>query len=170
MRLRIRRRLGPLPRQQMNRERLKALLPHASASMLALNATDDLMLPREVVAAAGRSASEPNKTEAEYGRLLESQKLCGEIIEYRYEGITLRWADMKYTPDWFVVVGTMTDDIGNPMIPRPIGTHLAIRIIEVKGGHIFDRDIVRFKGARAAWPLFQFEMHQKKAGEWRRLH
>jgi hypothetical protein len=38
---------------------------------------------------------------------------------------------------------------------------VVMKLIEVKGGHIWDRDIVRFKGARAYWPEFAFEMHQK---------
>jgi hypothetical protein len=66
--------------------------------------------------------------------------------------VTLRWADMRYTPDFVVF-------------------HRAyIKLIEVKGGHIWDRDIVRFKGARAYWPEFSFELWQKKQGQWKRLH
>jgi hypothetical protein len=41
--------------------------------------------------------------------------------------------------------------------------------IEVKGPHIFDRDIVRFKGCRAEWPEFHFQMWQLKKGEWSRI-
>src|SRR4051812_33789252 len=108
-----------------------------------------------------RKRKEPNKTEAEYGRILESMKLRGEIVEYRYEGITLKWADMRYTPDWFVIAEEHLDCEKEFQL---------IRLIEVKGAHIWDRDTVRFKGARAAWPMFQFEMHQKKGGEWRRIH
>jgi len=103
-----------------------------------------------------------NKTEAEYALILEAMKRRGEIIRYEYEGITLRWADMKYTPDFLVF---WDEDVRerDVLIPRT-------KFIEVKGGHIWDRDIVRFKGARAYWPEFQFEMHQKKQGEWKRIY
>ena len=93
-----------------------------------------------------------NKTEADFALRLEAMKRNGEILRYEFEGITLRWADMRYTAD-FVVFG---------------GGY--VTLIEVKGGHIWSRDIVRFKGARAYWPEFSFEMWQKKNKEWRRLH
>lgn len=104
-----------------------------------------------------RGARQPNKTEAEYGRILESAKQRTEIYEYAYEAMTLRWGDgMRYTPDWVT-------------FHFPASNH-GITVIEVKGGHIFDRDLVRFKGCRAEWKdRFFFEMWQKKAGEWRRL-
>lgn len=116
-----------------------------------------------------RAAKKPNKTEAEYGRILESMKSRGEIIEYRYEGITLKWADMRYTPDWFVITeralsGVIEFNVADQSKPDWV----RIKLIEVKGAHIWDRDTVRFKGARAAWPMFAFEMHQKK-GAWRRI-
>jgi hypothetical protein len=95
----------------------------------------------------------PNKTEAEFGLILESQKGRGEIIRYVYQGITLHWGDgMRYTPDWFVIL--------------PARIH---RCVEVKGARIWDRDIVRFKGCKAEWPEFEFEMHQKAEGRWQRI-
>lgn len=103
--------------------------------------------------------SRMNKTESEYALILEAMKRRGEILRYEYEGITLRWADMKYTPDFIVFGQFEVDD-----------EFLEIKLIEVKGGHIWDRDIVRFKGARAYWPEFQFELHQRKGGQWTRLH
>jgi hypothetical protein len=101
-----------------------------------------------------RQAKQPNKTEAAFGLILEARKRRGEIEEYRYEGLTLRWGDgMRYTPD-FVVYW----DRGGPVL------------MEIKGSHIWDRDLVRFKGCRAEWKhRFSFEMHQKKSGEWRRI-
>jgi hypothetical protein len=103
-----------------------------------------------------RHAKGPNKTEAEYGRILEAMKQRGEIIRYEFEGLTFRWLDMRYTPDWIVVCESNV-------------TFHRFKAIEVKGAHIFDRDIVRFKGARALWPEIQFEMWQKKSGDWTRL-
>ncbi len=60
---------------------------------------------------------------------------------------------MRYKPDFVVFIEDMPT-----------------KLIEVKGGHIFDRDLVRFKGCRAEWKTwFDFEMWQKKAGQWTRL-
>ena len=45
-----------------------------------------------------------NKAEEKYASFLESQKLAGDIVEYVYEGITLKLADnTRYTPDFVVV-------------------------------------------------------------------
>lgn len=102
-----------------------------------------------------------NKTEAEFSRILEAHKQRGEIQHFVFEGIRLAWGKdpetgraMHYTPDFCI---TENDD--------------TLRMVEVKGGHIFSRDLVRFKGCRAEWPQFQFEMHQKTRGEgWKRIH
>jgi hypothetical protein len=99
-----------------------------------------------------------NKTEAEFALMLEAQKRNGEILRYEFEGITLRWADMRYTPDFVVFCAPMSD------LPTSIIT--PIKLFEVKGAHIWDRDIVRFKGARAYWPEFAFEMWQKTKAGW----
>ncbi len=103
-----------------------------------------------------------NKTETEFSLILEADRVDGEIRRWEYEGITLRWADMKYTPDFLVTIGTDFYIAGRQIV--------RFKLIEVKGGHIWDRDIVRFKGARAYWPEFTFEMWQKKKGLWTQLH
>ncbi len=103
-----------------------------------------------------RKRREPNKTEAEYGRILEALKTRGEIRDYKYEGLTLHWGGgMRYTPDW---------------VTR--GYHGQITLIEIKGPHVWSRDLVRFKGCRAEWEPFgfHFQMQQKTKGEWRRIH
>ena len=94
-----------------------------------------------------------NKTETEYAQILEGMKSFGQILRYEFEGITLRWADMRYTPDFAVFIKT-----GEPVV--------GIKLIEIKGPHIWSRDIVRFKGARAYWPEFAFEMWQKTKRGW----
>jgi hypothetical protein len=107
---------------------------------------------------------EMNETEASFALILETMRHRGEIARWVYEGMTLRWADMKYTPDFIVFEktdSTMRDSY--EFITR-------MKMIEVKGAKIWDRDIVRFKGARAYWPEFAFEMHQRKRGEWARLY
>lgn len=99
-----------------------------------------------------------NKTESEFALLLEAKKRTGEIVRYEFEGITLRWADMRYTPDFVCV------------FPNVLGVTLPLLLIEVKGAHIWSRDIVRFKGARAYWAEFTFEMHQKTKSGWKRKY
>jgi hypothetical protein len=94
-----------------------------------------------------------NATESEFARILAAMRARGDIIRAEYEGLTLRWSGMRYTPD-FVVFGLSEK----------------ITLIEIKGAHIWDRDLVRFKGARAYWPEFDFEMHQKREGAWKRLY
>jgi hypothetical protein len=72
-----------------------------------------------------------------------------------YQPIRLRWGgNMHYKPDFGIRL-------------RSTG---AMRLIEVKGPHIFSRDIVRFKGCRAEWQdLFSFEMWQVDSGIWRQI-
>lgn len=95
---------------------------------------------------------QPNKVEREFGMLLEARKRKGDLLEYVYEGVRLLWGGgMTYTADWSA--------------RRADGK---IEIHEVKGAHIFDRDIVRFKGCRAEWrQWFIFLFHQRtKDGQW----
>jgi hypothetical protein len=101
---------------------------------------------------------EMNETEASFALILETMRHRGEIARWIYESITLRWADMRYTPDFVVFEREVQGGV------------FAIKMIEVKGAKIWDRDIVRFKGARAYWPEFTFEMHQRKRGDWSRLY
>lgn len=110
-----------------------------------------------------------NKTEAEFDRMLSARMRRDEIVSYEFEGITLRWGGtesctpMSYTPDFTVFESLEASSTDTQ------GAAVRIKFIEIKGTHIFDRDTVRFKGARAAWPLFAFEMWQKKGGEWRQI-
>ena len=105
-----------------------------------------------------------NATEREFGLILEAMKRKGEILDYRPFGIKLEWgADpvtgkpMLYSPDYTVWSCRYT-------IKDPPDT-----IIEVKGGYIHPQDWIRFKGCRAEWPMFRFELHQKTAEGWRQL-
>ena len=56
--------------------------------------------------ALGRlKTGERNKTEQAYENLLESMRISGEILWYKFEGIKLRLADNTfYTPDFFVLM------------------------------------------------------------------
>jgi len=78
-----------------------------------------------------------NATEADYSLGLEGMKRRGEMLRYEFEGFTLRWADMRYTPD--VVVFSQQFKVLNPESSDDfIGPQ--IKLIEVKGAHIWDRD------------------------------
>ena len=45
-----------------------------------------------------------NKVEEKYAVFLEQQKMCGDLVDYFFEGITLRLADRTtYTPDFVVI-------------------------------------------------------------------
>lgn len=122
-----------------------------------------------------------NQTEREYGLILEAMKRRGEIIEYRYEGVKLAWGadpvskkQMYYTPDFFVVrrqctlqyAGLDTEAVSQN---TPVRYLIEAVLIEVKNSYIRPQDWIRFKGCRAEWPMFIFELHQKANGEWRRL-
>ncbi len=111
-----------------------------------------------------------NKTEAEYSRILEAMKRKGEILRYEFEGITLRFAGVKYTPDFVVFVDKNIDWSGVPakfrfVTPSP-------KFIEVKGPFIKgnrERAIERFRHAKTYWPEFTFEMHQKTKEGWKQI-
>ena len=106
-----------------------------------------------------------NKTESEFALRLEAQKRAGEILRYEFEGVTLRFANVKYTPDFAVV-------------ERPIDESLEwhgnarLKFIEVKGPFIKgnrERAVERFRHAKTYWPEFTFEMWQKKDGSWSQI-
>ncbi len=103
-----------------------------------------------------------NRTEAEFALILEDMKRKGEILRYEYEGITLRFAGVKYTPDFVVFLNPAADWKGQP----------TIKLIEVKGEFIrgkFERAIERFRHAKTYWPEFIFELHQKTKEGWKQL-
>jgi hypothetical protein len=104
---------------------------------------------------------EMNGTEAAFGLMLEAKVRNGEIHRYEFEGMSLRWADMRYTPDFVVFQNESEPGLAD----------FPITLIEVKGPHIHYRQqaIARFKGCRAWWPEFQFELWQKQKTGWNRI-
>lgn len=104
-----------------------------------------------------------NKTETAFSQLLQAKMNRGEIVSFDYEGMSLRWSGMTYTPDFVAVEG-----ISHlyPIADRP---YVRLIFYEVKGAHIYSRDMVRFKGARGNYPLYEFQMWQLKKGDWTRL-
>jgi len=94
-----------------------------------------------------------NKTEAEYAARLELLRRAGEIVDYKYESMKFRLADKTwYTPDFVV-----------------IGKGMIVEIHEVKGGFIREDSEVKFKCAAEQFPWFDFQMHQKKSKQWKRV-
>lgn len=140
------------------------ILPNASKSMIAANRHLGIVSQKEDEnALAGRTGAGKgkikrglmNKTEAEFALILEGQRHSGQILRWQYEGITLRWGGLRYTPDFVVF-------------------HRAyiIKFIEVKGawtGGKFERAVERFRHARTYWPEFQFEMWQKQKAGWKQI-
>ncbi len=119
-------------------------------------------------AVAGRSRTRVglrcgmNKIESEYSLILESQKREGKILRYLFEGMTLRFANVKYTPDFVIF-----DNREKWQSP-----YTRIRFIEVKGPFIAgnrERAVERFRHAKTYWPEFSFEMWQKKDGQWTQI-
>ncbi len=106
-----------------------------------------------------------NKTESEFAMILEAQKRAGQIQRYEFEGLTLRFANVRYTPD-FVVFGHV-GDVESGFFGDPF-----VKFIEVKGPFIKgnrERAVERFRHAKTYWPEFTFEMWQKKDGSWNQI-
>ena len=125
-----------------------ALASAPQAAPVAPRAAD---VPRLVTAPRVRSMEAPalNKTE---------QRWQAANPNHKPFPMSLRWGKcMTYKPDFLGAVGLVGSQ-------RPV-------LVEVKGGHIFDRDIVRFKGCAAEWGwLFAFELWQWKNRDWKRLY
>jgi hypothetical protein len=107
-----------------------------------------------------------NKTESEFAMRLEAMKRKGEILRFEFEGITLRFAGVKYTPD-FVVFGVLYghDNDGVQKMQK-------CKFIEVKGPFIKgnrERAVERFRHAKTYWPEFTFEMMQKTRDGWKQI-
>lgn len=102
-----------------------------------------------------RRTSEPNKTESEAAAIyIEPRKLSGEVRRYRAHAMTLLLADrLRYTPDWVIWL--------------PDGR---LEFMEVKGGHVYDDSLAKFKMAVEQFPEHTFYWAQKfklKQGGWK---
>jgi hypothetical protein len=128
------------------------------------SATGSTLKPKARQDAELKRIARMTNAEVEYGLILEAQKRAREVVWYGFEAIRLKWGEdpqtgeaMWYKPDFFVIENA--DGYGE-----------RFKVIEVKGPWISERDLVRFKGCRAAWPSFFFEMHQRdKEGRWTRI-
>jgi hypothetical protein len=121
-----------------------------------------------------RKHREPNETEREAGQILEAQRRRGEIVSAEFEAITLRWGDMEYTPDYFVIASqSWAENIRTPSdsalpelvsdMKRPL---VEIVYVEIKGGWKWEDSVVKFKAFRKAMPWAQFVFWEKIDGRW----
>jgi hypothetical protein len=90
--------------------------------------------------------------ELEFAVILEALKRTGEIQSYHFEVITLKLADgCRYTPDFFIVVSPGQ-----------------LRFCEVKGAHIWEDSLVKFKVARQQFLWADWQLHQRSKHGWHR--
>ena len=95
------------------------------------------------------SATGMNKLEASWAAVLETRRLTGELLVWRFESLKLRLAKATwYTPDFWCI----TSDG-------------AIEFHEVKG-HWRDDARVKWKGNADQFPEFVFRAIQRIKGEW----
>jgi hypothetical protein len=143
----------------MTEAELRQKFPRASQSFLNQNAAimtllkDQNAVQTPQMPVKGRSMS---NAELEYAMILERMKRDHEIESYKYEGVTLKLADgCRYCPDFFVVVSSMI---------------LRLRFVEIKGRHIWEDSIVKFKVAKEQNPWAEWQMHQRsKDGQWSQI-
>jgi len=145
---------------------IKTMFPRASKSFLDANPLASPS-PDVKVKARGRVGLRRgimNGVEKEFAvMMLEAQKRAGEILRYEFEGITLRFANVKYTPDFVIFY---TSD------PYARTSNIKTKFIEVKGPFIKgnrERAVERFRHAKTYWTEFTFEMHQKTKDGWHQL-
>lgn len=188
----------------MNEKSLREMFPRISASTVAAN--PQLMAPNggsgkqnDVQVNVERRRGIMNKTERAFSMILEAQKQKGEILRWEFEGITLRFSGLRYTPDFVVFdnlsvgvesrhalprVGENSAESGyaesgssapHAQKPSPVSEGwIRVRLIEVKGNFIkgkFERAVERFRHARTYYgDLFQFELWQRqKEGQWKQI-
>jgi hypothetical protein len=139
--------------------RVASMFPNASKAVRELNSGPAEPVEIKAYPTVGKRRKQMNKTEAEFSRMLEARKSRGEIIDWQYEGVTLRWGiidPIKYTPDFLV-------------FEEATAGMLRLALIETKGAHIWPKDMQKFKAARNEWPLLSFSMWQRSKGEWRQI-
>lgn len=98
-----------------------------------------------------------NKTEARFqADYLDPRQMCGEIISYGFERITLVLAHegrgVRYTPDFDVTLKDGRKEFH-----------------EIKGGRIWDGSREKFFIAREQYPEFEFHAWQWEAGQWKEI-
>ena len=109
----------------------------------------------------GKKRREMNATEREFSRILDRMVDHGELVSWDYEGMSLRWGEgagsMTYTPDFCAI---------RNLVPGSDRPFIQLVFFEVKGAHAWQKDIIKFKAARANWELFEFQLHEKTTEGW----
>jgi len=93
---------------KLNCPALKDMFPNASASTVAANPTLVAEFHKERSKNDSTGILKPrrgimNKVEQEFSWMLEARARKGDIARYLFEGITLRFAGVRYTPDFIVI-------------------------------------------------------------------
>ena len=109
--------------------------------------------PKPSPAPSRRAA--PNKTEAEYGRMLALEYPGASIV---FEGLTFKLANgHKYTPDWVVNVGD--------------GQVICVEVkARGKNGYrlpSYQRARIMFDQCRVEWPNYCWRWAEKSGGTWK---
>jgi hypothetical protein len=149
----------------MTDEQFRKMFPKASVSFATAN-SHLVADPAPKSVSSGISARSKPKLrkmtapELEYAFILEHAKRKGEIADWKYEGVTLRWDGLRYTPDFIV-------------FPPALAVSGRIKMVEVKGPFIAGnraRAVERFRHARTHWTQFDFELWQRsKDGQWSQI-
>lgn len=140
-----------------------------------------------VPAQTARKPRGMNKTEAAYAAILEAQQRRGEIIEWAFEPFRLRYGTKAfYKPDFVAILpGSIINinelrelseasalEIAEVASITKLTLNLSealVRIVEIKGAHIFDAAKPRFKAAQLRYPWAEFQMIQRRKGEFIRI-
>lgn len=105
----------------------------------------DLDLVRASVRAWKAPAAYRSKAETSFAALVATWG--GEAVAY--EAITLRWGQLRYTPDFVLLRDGK------------------LELLEIKGGYQWAKDRVRIKAAGAAFPMFPLSIWALKTGAWK---
>lgn len=124
----------------------------ADAIARARAVADALRKPRGPLPIAKAKRTGPrgmNKLEAAWAEVLRAREMRGEVLWWRYEGISLRLADGAwYTPDFAVVVASGE-----------------MELHETKGSFCREAALVRLKVAAETFPM-RFVLVKRDAGVW----
>ncbi len=154
---------------------ITSIFPRASKSFLEANplSSPTIHALDAVAVNVAPRRGQMNKTEAEFAMILEAMKRKGEILRYEFEGITLRFANVKYTPDFVVIEELYHRKQEYYFLANPIEKdYIRMKFIEVKGPFIKgnrERAVERFRHAKTYWEEFTFEMHQKTKEGWKQI-
>lgn len=181
-----------MPVERMSREQARTIFPGISKSCLEANPSGLTSTQRDIIkditgAEFPKIPAKQTKTELAFGLILAAKQSRGEIIEYAFEPFRLRYGSAAfYKPDFVARTGGKITieqlasiceanviDMGGEeslwQIYKAVMRAKFFTIYEVKGAHIFPEAKPRFKAAKLRHPWANFELHQKKGGEWTQL-